>query len=130
MLPEGVHVFSPDDRDWDGYYGIAGGNTHCFAFTVPEGTKVDITMIHNDLTAQDHSLRCWFSDGANGAVWFSGDDTMDVFPMPRVFRSIPIWDLALDKPTHALDATRTWYLMVKNLQNKENRYQLEFNIQA
>lgn len=127
MLPIGVHVLTEDQRDWDDSYWIASGNTFCFEFIIPQNQVMVIDAIHSDPTAQDLSLRCWFSNKAYGDQYFPLEDNMDVFPLVRAIRSIRLGTFGSDEALKVPGDT-IMYMMVKNLQNRENRFKLMFRI--
>jgi hypothetical protein len=130
MLPEGVYEINEASRDEDGYYQVGSSITLVFPFTVPRGGSIVLNFVHHMPGTQDFSIRCWFSARAYGEVLFPQGDHVDVFAMPRLGRTIEVWDSQLvpeGDPRPALPAGTRAFFNVSNLQNSSNGYRLEFS---
>lgn len=120
-----THIFKIADRDPDGYYEIHSSTLYCFEFKIDFCSHVDIFVTHTDAFAQDWSLLCWASDSPDGPTRFREQLDMSEFRVPRTGRTIR---LVSDRPETDTSFTscQTNYLMIKNLQNSPNRFQLKF----
>jgi len=127
-LPEGVSIITETNRDNFDTYVIPSGCTFCFEFTAEDGQTTEIGMIHTKHPAQDLSLRCWFSTKPLGAVEFVNSDNHDVFPILRQFRTILIGTPSTNTLYKMREGTN--YLMVQNMQNSENFFELQFTFKA
>lgn len=129
MLPDGVFEINEANRDEDGYYMLGSGVTHVFPFAVPQGGKIVLSFVHHMPGTQDLSVRCWFSNRPYGDQLFPQADDVDVFSMPRLGRSIEIYDaaeLTEGDPRLGVPAGVRVFFNVSNMQNSTNGYRLEF----
>ena len=128
MLPDGVFEISEPNRDEDGYYMLGAGITHVFPFVVPRDGRIALSFVHHVPGTQDLSIRCWFSARPFAEALFR-EDHVDVFAMPRLGRTIEIWDNLLVPEGDArlcLPAAQRVFFNVSNMQNSTNGYRLEF----
>lgn len=89
------------------------------------GSYVWIEAIHDKPTAQDLSLRCWFSTTPYGQQFFPpSQDNMDIFPLVRQARTILVGSETTLAPHHMPVGIN--YIMVKNLQNADNIFKISF----
>lgn len=123
MLPEGVSIISPSQRDWDDSYVIESGRTFCFEFEIQPTEVIDFQIIHTRVQSQDLSLRCWFSEKPFGSQKFTFEDDMDSFTVPRMLRTIRIGG-ELTGQQFQMESGQKNYIMVQNLQNAINFFKL------
>ena len=129
MLPEEVSIITAEQRDWDDSYIIDSGRTYCFEFDLEDGQVMEFGMTHTRAESQDLTLRCWFSEKPFGKQEFTFIDSMDIFSLPRLQRTIAIGSPDTDN-LYKMPAGKTLYVMIQNVQNSENFFKLTFNIKA
>lgn len=127
MGPE-IKFFSPDERDSFGQYQILPGNTHVFSFQVAMNGSVNIQLAHILPNSQDNSIVSWISEQPlDGQVLKVG------FGHHRLSRRMTEFTI-YDMFTEMRDDTRmfliplqTYYVNVKNTQNRTNAYELNID---
>lgn len=121
-------TFEPNDRDPDGMYAIPSGTVHVFPFQVPVMGQQLITMRHHFPSAQDWSISAWFTKKPLDGTLFPNLDNWDDFRMSTDDREYPIWAEGSPEESEVyLPPLTTYYLNVKNLQNRDNGYILTFS---
>jgi hypothetical protein len=123
-----IKVFQPSERDSFGQYSIAANNTHVFAFQVPMFGSMTITAHHILPNSQDFSIDIWLSrDILDGLVLGQG---IGHFKAKRRAEKFEIFSSFLRQDDHDdrlfLDTHEPYFVNVKNLQNRQNAYELIF----
>ena len=129
MLPEGAFTIPIEDRDPDHYYMIMAGQTMIFPFVVPMFSSISIETVHVLENSQDWSISAWFSDKPLDYVEFERNDKFNEHKLMRVQRLYEIWDqliLPENDPRLGL-MPGTYYLNIKNLQNRPNTFKAAFS---
>jgi hypothetical protein len=123
-----IKLFQPEDRDNWGQYQILSGQTHVFAFTVPINGTVNIGVSHILPNSQDYSLDVWISEEPlDGLVLQNG---FGHYKPTRRLREFLINDMFTEMrgdDKMFLIPARTYYVNVKNLQNRVNGYELNID---
>lgn len=130
MLPPGTFIIEVEDRDPDSYYQIQAGQTFIFPFTVPLFSSIHIGALHTMESAQDWSMSCWVSEKPLDCLQFQFDDMWNEHKMGRILREYEIWDqlvLGEGDARKGLEAGKTYYFNVRNLQNRYNQFKLMFS---
>lgn len=121
-------TFKPEDRDQDGLYAIPPGTIHIFPFEVPFMGQQLITMRHYMPGSQDWSITAWFTKKPLDGTLFPNLDNWDDFRLATVDREYPIWAAGSDAESEVyLEPGHTYYLNLRNLQNRPNGYFLNFS---
>jgi hypothetical protein len=128
-LPDGVHIITEDQRDNFDTYIIPGGQIYCFAFSLEDSKYIQFSIVHTRLESQDYSLRCWFSDKPMGFSYFNLPDNMDWFAIPRKTRKINVGAIGTNT-LYQMPAGQTNYLMVQNMQNSDNFFEIIFDVKS
>lgn len=128
-LPEDASIITEEQRDTFDTYTIASGRTYCFEFIIPDNEIMEVAFVHTMPQAQDFSLRCWFATVPLGQQAFPFSDSVDVFNMGRHIRTIAV-GTPQSNALYKLPADQIVYVMVQNMQNAENFFELTFNIKA
>ena len=123
-----LKLFKPADRDNWGQYQILSGQTHVFEFQVPINGSVTVGVAHILPNSQDYSLDVWVSEEPlDGLVLQQGFGHYK--PIRRV-REFQIYDMFTEMrgdDKMFLIPARTYYVNVKNLQNRMNGYELNID---
>jgi hypothetical protein len=129
MLPPGVYIIPIEDRDPDHYYMVGPGQTMIFPFIVPAFSSILIETIHVLDNSQDWSLSAWFSSKPLDDMEFARDDSLNEHKLTRVQRGYEIWDklILTENDTRIGLMPGTYYLNIKNLQNRNNTYKAQFS---
>ncbi len=130
MLPEGTFIIEIEDRDPDEYYMIYPGQTIIFPFKIPMFSSQTIQHLHVLENSQDWSLACWFSEKPLDRMLFERIDNWNEHKLQRIIREFEIWDELVAEPPHtkvALNSHQTYYVNIRNLQNKANTFKLSFS---
>ncbi len=129
-LPEGTVIFTPDNRDDDGYYMIMPGQSYLFPCRVPFLGTLTITAIHTGTGGQDFSLDTWFSLKPLGQSLYLGRSNLDNFRLGRLVRTFVIWDNLSVNPGDGRAGAPSnvdIYLNIKNQSNSTNTFKLTFS---
>ena len=129
MGPE-ITIIKPEERDSYGQYRILPGHTNIFEFSVPMFGSLEVKIAHILPNSQDFSIDCWISETPlDGLVLGQGFGHHKAHRRADKFE---FYDSYLradeDDPRLFLDSFRTYYMNVKNLQNRINAYELDFVI--
>lgn len=124
-----VKIIPPEERDPYGQYSIQNGYTHVLPFTIPLLGRVEFILAHILPNSQDFSLDMWITtkplDGLVLQVGFG-----HFKPLRRADKYV-IYDQFLktdkDDPRLFLESGKTYYMNVKDLQNRKNAYQCEIH---
>jgi len=124
-----ITQYSEEQRDSFGQYSIGPGATHIFEFKVPFLSGLVVTSAHILPNSQDFSLDMWISQQPlDGLLLREG---FGHFKLIRRSVQHTIYDELLksgDTDVREFLASNTsCYLNVKNLQNRQNAYQLTFD---
>jgi hypothetical protein len=125
-----ITQYAVDQRDPYGQYAILPGHTHVFELRVPMFGSVELTVAHILPNSQDFSIDVWISEEPlDGLVLNPGfghhraKRRADKFMIHDSFLKVDREDDRL-----FLDSHKTYYVNVKNLQNRKNAYQLDFEL--
>lgn len=122
-------TFEPADRDQDGYYMIGASHLHVFPFTVPFLGLQQIKIAHVMPGSQDWSIDYYVSDQPNGPAFFTEENATGHNRVSRMESTLNIWSSGADEgEQNYVDPSKTYYLMVRNLQNQNNGYKLLFSV--
>lgn len=128
MGPE-ITVMKPAQRDSYGQYQILAGHTHVFEFQVPMFGSLNLKIAHLMPNSQDFSLDFWVSDQPLDGLQL--ERGFGHFRAKRRADQFTIHDSYLrageDDERMFLDSHKTYYVNVKNLQNRVNAYELDFS---
>lgn len=113
VVPEWVSIFTEENKDSFDYYEVGAGLVHSHTIEVT-GAPLLLAFNHSLLTAQDLSLRCWFSQRPADTALFAGEQ------WERIAMTRQPVEILLDG--HLPDGT--YYFNVQNLVNSPNNYQL------
>lgn len=121
-----INTFQPDQRDSFGQYVILPGHIHIFPFTVPMFGKVSLELTHILTNSQDFSICAWVSERPlDRMVLQQGIGHFKLIRRQTIFE---INDQFLkqgdDDHRLFLESGRTFYVNVKDLQNRQNAYEL------
>lgn len=128
-LPEEASVIKASERDNFDTYVVEAGRILCFEWRIGHGQTMDFSMVHTKSQAQDLSLRVYFSDQPMGDQFYPAIDSLDVFAIPRYARTISIGAPDTNQ-LYRMPANHTNYVMVQNMQNSENFFELVFSLKA
>lgn len=130
-LPQNVTFVPYSDFSSDGYYDLAPGETKIFPWEVQPNGHTDITLIHNCLNSQDHTVQAWLSTEPLDYVMFSNISFMNWIDVSRTGTTASIYDVST-RPTTLLKAeTETaYYLNVKNMSNEPNTFRVIFSFET
>lgn len=135
-------IYGIGDLGTLGYYAIEPACNAAHMFTIPSMSSVKINIVNAEPNTQDMSMRGWFSDSPMGQMLFTLDDARLIpFNIPKMYSfdniNIPTPGLMVEifdknNPQFAnenlkLDASKTYYVCVENMQNKKNAYRLMFS---
>lgn len=129
MGPE-ITLISLDQRDSYGQYRILPGHTNVFEFSIPMLGSLEIRIAHIFPNSQDFSIDLWISERPlDGLVLEQGFGHHAANRRADKFEIFDILLKANDEDRRLfLDSSKTYYMNVKNLQNKANAYELDFSI--
>ena len=123
-------LYTPDQRDSFGQYSISAGATHVFPFNVPMLGCLKISTAHIFPNSQDFSIDMWVtSQPLDGIAMYYG---INHTKASRRTTEYLVYDqlLMTDETDERLflASNQTFYVNVKNLQNRINAYELTFDI--
>jgi hypothetical protein len=120
----------PAERDNYGQYAIAAGQTTIFPFAIPMFGSLQLTIAHLLPSSQDFSIDIWISDAPLDGLLLR--DGFGHIKANRRAEHYTIYDAFLkrgdDDDRLFLPSGKSYYLNVKNLQNRHNTFQLDFQI--
>ena len=121
-----VNTIEPDQRDSFGQYMIQPNTVTIFPFSIPLLQGLKLSAVHIYPNSQDFSIDMWItSQPLDGLQLFHG---FNHFKPSRRTTEFLIFDSFLKKDQYDhrlfLPSGQTFYLNVKNLQNRINAFQL------
>lgn len=120
--------FSPEQRDSYGQYQILAGHTHVFEFRVPMFGQITLGVAHILPNSQDFSIDFWVSEKPLDSLVL--EHGFGHHRAKRRADRFTIFDSYLkagdEDERMFLDSHKTYYVNVKNLQNRTNAYELDF----
>lgn len=129
ILPPGTKIITSLYREQDYYYNIDPGWTYIFEFNIKELSRTLIDIGHFFENSQDYSISCWFSRKPLDDVMFMDKDDMSIFSIARnQLRKFSFSDIIVCEENEVcLNSSFTYYLNIKNLQNKLNQFYLKID---
>lgn len=118
--------YSPNQRDTFGQYEILPGHVHVFSFSIPLLGSIDIEAAHILPNSQDFSIDLWISSDPLDGLLLGQD--IGHFALIRRQTQFQIYDEFLktgdEDQRLFLSSGRTFFINIKNLQNRKNAYEL------
>lgn len=116
---------SMDQQDSFGQYVILPGHIHVFSFQIPMFGSVKLEMTHIFPNSQDFSICAWITEEPlDGMVLQQGVGHFKLIRRQSLFEIHDEFLKGKDDDRLFLKSGRTYYVNVKDLQNRQNAYEL------
>lgn len=114
-----------DQQDSFGQYVIPPGHIHVFPFEISMFSSVTLEMTHIFPNSQDFSIVAWITEKPlDGLVLNQQVGHFKLIRRQTVFEIHDAFLKQEDDDRLFLQSGRTYYVNVKNLQNRQNAYEL------
>lgn len=114
-----------DQQDSFGQYQILPGHIHVFPFQIPMFGSIKLEMTHIYPNSQDFSICTWITEEPlDGMVLQQGVGHFKLIRRQSIFEIYDSFLEGEDDDRLFLKSGRTYYVNVKDLQNRQNAYEL------